>query len=220
VRVSWPETETRDPELPRQRALLINAHFDSFPGTGGASDDTIGCVCMVEVLRYLSKSSKSYKNPFILLFNGGEEAHQPAAHGFITQHRWAQEVKYLINLEAVGSGGKEMVFQSNSGWLMDQYGQAVPYPHATVIGSELFRNILKSVSATDWGTFIEYGPRDILGIDMAYVENGYVYHTTFDTEQIIPGKGKLLCGPLSFHFCITSSAIVKRFMIMFLQMGL
>lgn len=188
VYVHWPSAEIATPPLPKQRALLINAHFDTAVGSPGAADDTIGCVCMLEVLRHLSKSPTPFKNPLILLFNGGEEAHQPAAHGFITQHRWAQEVKYLVNMEAVGSGGKEMVFQSNSGWLMEQYGQSVPYPHASVIGSELFRNILKKVSATDWGTFVDFGPKDILGLDTAYVTNGYVYHTSFDTEAVIKGQ--------------------------------
>jgi hypothetical protein len=196
VRVSWPQAlpKTGQSDVSKQRALLINAHFDSAPGSPGAADDTLGCVCMIEVLRHLVSlshsmiPSTSYRNPVILLFNGGEEAHQPAAHGFITQHRWASEVKYLINLEAVGSGGKEMIFQSNSGWLMEQYGASVPYPHATVIGSELFRHILKQVSATDWGTFLQYGPQDILGVDSAYVENGYVYHTSFDSHKVIPGS--------------------------------
>ena len=191
VRLSWPKAETDialfGVTLPKQRSVLINAHFDSYFGNPGASDDSVGIIAMVEVLRALSRTQASFRNPVIFLFNGGEEAHQTAAHGFITLHRWASEVKFLINIEAIGSGGREMVFQSNSGWLMEQYGQSAPYPHATVIASELFRNILWRTAATDWSTFINYGPADILGLDMAYIENGYVYHSSFDRENIIPG---------------------------------
>ena len=103
-------------------------------------------------------------------------------------HPWAKEVKYVLNLEAIGSGGQEMVFQCNSGWLAGFYGSISPHPHASVMAHELFKYALNRMASTDWATLMEYGPIGIRGMDTAYVENGYVYHTSFDTADIISGK--------------------------------
>jgi hypothetical protein len=56
---------------------------------------------MIEVLRVLSVGP-ALRRPVVFLFNGAEENNHQAAHGFITQHKWAPKVKYLINLEAIG----------------------------------------------------------------------------------------------------------------------
>eukprot|EP01038_Epipyxis_sp_PR26KG_P015931 gene15931-21612_t len=180
VRLSWPKHIKSS-----QPSILINAHFDSFPGSPGASDDGIGVACMLEAIRTFSVG-KPLSSPILLLFNGGEESMHIAAHGFMKYHRWAQSVKYLINLEAIGSGGKELVFQCNSGWLASLYGKVSPHPHMSVIAHELFLHVLWRAASTDYVTIIKYGPPGIKAIDTAYIENGYVYHTKFDVTNVIP----------------------------------
>jgi len=229
-------------------SILINAHYDSIPGSPGASDDGIGVACMLEVIRAISKGI-AMRRPIIFLFNGtlylihlqgrtsviqctaiymhtsgAEESNHQAAHGFITQHPFARTVKYVLNLEAIGAGGSELVFQCNSGWLMRFYGLRAPHPHVSVIGKyflsyflvstisasaeyypvdeytlinslslsfsllahELFKYLLHRTASTDWSTLLKYGPAGIRGIDTAYTENGYVYHTKFDHMAAIP----------------------------------
>lgn len=186
VRLSWQDSTVASSKAD-DFAILVNAHYDSVPGSPGAADDGIGVACMLEALRILAHGPR-LRRPIIMLFNGAEESNHQAAHGFITQHRWAPTVKYVINLEAIGSGGKEMMFQCNSGWLAGFYGQRAPHPHAAVMAHELFKNFLHRMASTDWSTLLRYGSAGIRGLDTAYIENGYVYHTSFDTSGAVPGN--------------------------------
>eukprot|EP00755_Sulcionema_specki_P025801 Sspe_Gene.84131::Locus_55224_Transcript_5_6_Confidence_0.222_Length_922::g.84131::m.84131 len=114
---------------PEGSALLVNAHYDSALGTRGASDDAVNVAVMMEVVRIIRKHT--VKLPVIFSFNGAEETNWQAAHGFITQHPWAHQVRAILNLECTGSGGREVVIQAGPGnpWLMDLYMSSVPYPH-------------------------------------------------------------------------------------------
>lgn len=54
-------------------ALMMNCHFDSVPGSPGASDDIVMCCVMMEILRVLSRGRERQKHSIVLLFNGSEE---------------------------------------------------------------------------------------------------------------------------------------------------
>ena len=193
-------------------AVLVNAHFDSFVMSPGASDDGLEVAVMLEVLRLVSRAphpqsiKDSLHNPIVFLFNGAEESNLQGSHGFITQHKWAKSIRAVINLESIGSGGRELLFQCNSPWVAQVYADSAPYPHSSGIAHEVFQLALWRAAATDWRPFIEFGPPAVVGADFAHVENGYVYHTSFDTAQIIDDGTIMHTGSNILQFASALSA--------------
>ena len=170
-----------------EHAIMLNCHFDTVPGSPGANDDGANCVIMMEILRVLSKQEKVLKHSIIFLFNGAEETPLQGAHGFITKHKWTKNVRAFLNLEAAGSGGKEMLFQSGPkhSWLVDHYKKVVRMPCAQVASEEIFQSGLIP-SDTDFRIFRDFG--EIPGMDFAHFKDGYRYHTKFDhTDYISQG---------------------------------
>ncbi|XP_050540396.1 endoplasmic reticulum metallopeptidase 1-like [Daktulosphaira vitifoliae] len=168
-----------------EEAVLINCHYDSVPAGPGVSDNGVNCAVLIELLRVLAKSSE-LQRPIIFLFNGGEEVGLRASHGFITQHLWSNSLRFVINLDSCGAGGKEIMFQTTTmnSYLVELYAKAVPNPYGLVIGEEIFQSGLIP-SDTDFRIFRDFG--NLSGLDFAHYKNGYVYHTKFDDlNQIEP----------------------------------
>ncbi|XP_048115765.1 endoplasmic reticulum metallopeptidase 1 isoform X2 [Alosa alosa] len=173
-----------EPKNGAQHVMLANCHFDSVANSPGASDDAVSCAVMLEVLHSLANLSTPLLHGVVFLFNGAEENVLQASHGFITQHPWAKKIRAFINLEAAGVGGKEVVFQTGpeNPWLVQAYVHAAKHPFASVVGQEVFQSGVIP-SDTDFRIYRDFG--NIPGIDLAFIENGYIYHTKYDTADRI-----------------------------------
>uniref|UniRef100_A0A8D2ZN83 Endoplasmic reticulum metallopeptidase 1 n=1 Tax=Scophthalmus maximus TaxID=52904 RepID=A0A8D2ZN83_SCOMX len=173
-----------EPKGGAKHLMLANCHFDTVANSPGASDDAVSCAVMLEVLHSLANQSAPLHHGVVFLFNGAEENILQASHGFITQHPWAKQVRAFINLEAAGVGGKEVVFQTGpeNPWLVQAYVHAAKHPFASVVGQEVFQSGIIP-SDTDFRIYRDFG--NIPGIDLAFIENGFIYHTKYDTADRI-----------------------------------
>ncbi|KAJ0404898.1 hypothetical protein P43SY_001810 [Pythium insidiosum] len=208
VRVSSATPDGRE-DANGTDALLISSHYDAAIGAGAASDDGVSIAIMVELLRYYSRQPPKHA-AIVFNFNGAEETILQAAHGFITQHKWTQDIRAFINLEAAGAGGRELLFQTGSDELALAYAEGAKYPHASIIAQEVFQTGVIPAD-TDFRIYRDFGA--IAGMDFAYIANGYVYHTRLDdTSRIQPGAiqrlGDNLVGVI--HHLVNEPATNRR----------
>ncbi|KAG8877791.1 hypothetical protein FRC20_010042 [Serendipita sp. 405] len=184
-------------------ALLVNSHLDSSLPTPGAADDALSVAISLEAARVLIESVGRGEWEagwsLIILINNAEETFQDASHLFSTQHPWAQTVRTVMNLEAAGSKGPELLFQATSEEMVWVY-QGVPYPYGTVLANDIFSSGVL-MSDTDFRQFDQYLLTP--GIDMAVVGHSYFYHSTRDVvENIEPGVAQ--------HFAENVLSMIKQ----------
>lgn len=111
------------------------------------------------------------------------ESFQDASHLYITSnHSTVPSVRTVVNLEACGVSGPELVFQAASAEMINAYRRA-PHPFATVLANDVFSSGIV-LSDTDYRQFFEYG-NVMGGLDMAIVGNSYLYHTRKDVPEFI-----------------------------------
>jgi hypothetical protein len=160
-----PVSASTSPAAPApstQHAVMLSAHYDSALGTVAASDNAVNVATALEVTRSLlalpSASSRMPAHSFILVLGGAEETVLQASHGWISQHKWGQTLRAFINLEGAGGTGRELVFQTgpHNAWLVEAYAAAAPYPHATIIGQEIFQSGIIP-SDTDFRIYRDFG---------------------------------------------------------------
>ncbi|PON50645.1 Peptidase M [Parasponia andersonii] len=167
-------------------SVLLNGHFDSPLGSPGAGDCASCVASMLELARLITDSGWVPPRPIIFLFNGAEELFMLGTHGFMRTHKWREAIGALINVEASGTGGPDLVCQSGPGsWPSQVYAQSAIYPMAHSAAQDVFPVI---PGDTDYRIFSQdYG--NIPGLDIIFLLGGYFYHTSYDTvERLLPGS--------------------------------
>ena len=159
----------------RDGAILLMAHYDSVAAGPGVSDDLSGTAAVLETARAL-KAGPPPKNPVIFLLTDGEEAGLVGAQAF-ADSPLSREVKVILNLEARGTRGPSLMFETigNDGWLVPLFAAGASRP----ITSSVFVSIYQMMpNNTDLTIFKKR--RDVDGMNFAYLENPTHYHTAVD----------------------------------------
>ncbi|KAH7677402.1 Peptidase M20 protein [Dioscorea alata] len=168
-------------------AILISSHIDTVFSAEGAGDCTSCVSVMLELARATAQWAHGFKNSVIFLFNTGEEEGLNGAHSFISQHPWSRTIRFMVDLEAMGIGGKLSIFQSGpSPWAMETFAKVAKYPSGQVVAEDLFHSgAIKS--ATDFQVYQEVA--GLSGLDFAYTDSTAVYHTKNDKLKLLkPGS--------------------------------
>ena len=157
--------------------ILLMAHYDSVGAGPGASDDMAGVAAVLEAARVL-KAGPPPKNTVLFLLDDGEEAGLVGAKVF-AESPAAREVKVVVNLEARGSSGPSLMFETSGddGWLIPLYAAGASRP----VTSSVFATIYDLLpNDTDLTIFKQRG---VHGLNFAYVGNPTHYHTAQDNFE-------------------------------------
>ncbi|KAF8991054.1 hypothetical protein BDQ17DRAFT_1401943 [Cyathus striatus] len=166
----------------KEHSVLVNAHLDSTIPSPGAADDAISVGVMLDCIRVLVDTPGwEPEYSIVFLFNHAEESLQDGSHLFSTQHEVAPTVRAMINLEAAGTQGRELLFQATSEEMIEAYSH-VPRPFGTIFANDVFGSGIM-LSDTDFRQFEEY--LNVTGLDMAIVGNSYLYHMRKDLVEHI-----------------------------------
>ncbi|MFB9235068.1 M28 family peptidase [Plantactinospora siamensis] len=160
---------------PSGRVFLV-AHYDSVQTGPGANDDAAGVSTVLEVARALAAGPRP-RNDVVFVLTDAEEACLCGASAFAGEAPLAAGGGVVLNLEARGSRGPAIMFETSrrNARLIDVYGAAAPHPVGTSFAVEVYRLLPND---TDFTAFDQHG---FVGLNSAYIDGAAVYHTPLDT---------------------------------------
>lgn len=155
-------------------ALALACHYDSVPAGPGAADDAQGVASVLEMARALGVEPPP--SGVALLFSDGEELGLLGARLFLREHPLAKGLKVVLNVEARGTEGPSLMFETteDSGWLVERFARSAPRPTS----SSLFASVYRALpNDTDLTVFGEHG---VQGLNFAFLDGVARYHTPLD----------------------------------------
>ncbi len=169
---------TRIPGTGNGKAILFMGHYDTVISAPGASDNGAAVVTLLEVIRML-QHHQPLQNDLIFFFPDGEEYGLLGAQAFMAEHPWVEDIAMVVNLEAMGTSGQSLMFETgtNNKKAIKTYANTVPYPTGNSFSVEIYNRM---PNATDFDVFKRRGYQ---GLNFAYIGNSFDYHTAGDNIE-------------------------------------
>ncbi|MEN5118690.1 M20/M25/M40 family metallo-hydrolase [Luteimonas sp. TWI662] len=170
----------RDRSLP---AVMMMAHYDSVANSPGAADDGLGVAVMLEVSRAIARDAR--QRDVVFLFTDAEEAGLLGARAFFAEHPLAQRIGTVVNLEARGSRGRALLFETGPGnaGLIRTFAAGAPLPAGNSLTGFVYRYM---PNGTDFTVPAERG---IPGLNFAILGGLFDYHAASSTvDNLDPGS--------------------------------
>lgn len=158
--------------------LFLVAHSDSVETGPGAGDDAAGVATLLETVRALT-AGEPLRNDVVVVLTDAGEACLCGAEAFAESHPLAGEGGVVLNLEARGTTGPPITFETSLGnaGLAERYAAAVPHPVATSFAVEVYRTLPND---TDFSVLLADG---FTGLNTAFIDGSAAYHTPQDTPS-------------------------------------
>ncbi len=163
-------------------AVMVMAHFDSVPMGAGASDDITACSVMLEAIRFYQESmadGTEITNDLIFCFVNGEEFALYGSEAFMEEFdgfdNVRDRIKFAINLEARGTAGTQIMFETAA----NNYNTIKMFAgvNKSLVTCSVATMIYDMMpNGTDFSNYKEF----YQGVNIANIGGGENYHTQND----------------------------------------
>jgi hypothetical protein len=155
--------------------VVLVAHYDSVPRGPGAADDGAGVAAILEIARAITSDSQP-RNDIDIVFTDAEEPWLLGAQAFVIDDRLDPRRNVVLNLEARGTSGPALMFQSSS-------------ENASVIPA--LASVQRPITSSGWEACYQVLPGDtdlsvfrnagFAGMNFAFFDGSARYHTPEDS---------------------------------------
>lgn len=166
------------------KAVLLMAHYDSVAAGPGVGDDMHGVAAILEVARIL-KSGPPPRSPVIFLLTDGEEGGLLGATAFVEKSPVMDQVGVVVNLEARGSSGPSLLFETSGAdaWMIPRFAAEAGRPLTSSVFATLYDLLPNDTDLT------VFKRRNVPGMNFAFIGDALHYHTAADTlENLSPAS--------------------------------
>ncbi|KAK8136032.1 hypothetical protein PG984_003972 [Apiospora sp. TS-2023a] len=163
---------------PSSGGSMVNAHYDSVSTGYGATDDGVGVITLLQLIKHFTTEGNQPTKGFVALFNNGEEDYLNGARVF-GRHPVSAFPRVFLNLEGAGAGGRATLFRATDLQAAAAYKKS-PHPFGTIVSGDAFKSGFIR-SQTDYVVF--NGNMGMRGLDVAFMEPRARYHTEDDDAR-------------------------------------